>query len=176
MKILFLSLFLISNCIAGSRVDNLVIDDSNIRLIAIEEIQSQLVDSKKEILSIENQLNAASKKEGHRKIFVTIRNVAALTAAISLVITGTISIKARSIVDEGAIYNHIATFLGAIFTGGTVLVAAGAEVGVYLSKNEAKELKIKFMELKKSLVNKENALTSEIKILCKEDPRNRLCY
>ncbi len=176
MKILFLSFFLISNCFASSRVDNLINDETKSRFIAIEEIQSQLADSKKEILSIENQLNAASKKEGHRKTFVTIRNVAALSAAISLVITGSISIKARSVVDEGAMYNHIAAFLGAVFTGGTALIATGAEVGVYLSKNDAEELKIKFMDLKKSIVIKENALVSEITILCKEDPRNRLCY
>lgn len=173
MKILILIALLMSNAFANGRVDGLINEDANARLTRIEEIQTNLNTAKKDLDSFEKSLLAASKTESREKVFVVIRNTAGITAAISLAITGKLLYAPKT---SGSLYNLLLAYGGAAVTGGAALVAAGAEVGVYFSKNEAKSLRQKITELQSVLVSKQKELKTEVKILCKDDPRHKLCY
>ena len=176
MKGLILIALLISNAFANGRVDNIINEDANARLTRIEVTQVNLSNAKKDLDSFEKSLLPASKTENRERVFVTIRNTAGIAAAISFALTGTFFYKARVAKSEGGLYNLLLAYGGVTVTGATALVAAGGEVGVYFSKNEAESLREKVKELQNVLILNQNELKTEVKLLCKDDPRHKLCY
>ncbi len=175
MKILFLSLLLISNCFASSKIDSLVSEDTLNRLNTIENLQKSLDISTKEIIEFEKSLLKAEKVAGREKVFVIIRNTMGVAAAGSFALSGTLLLK-RGGGSEGSLYNILFGQAMAVVGAGATVVAIGSEVGVYFSKNEAKSLLIKTKELKLKIKNQETSLKTEIAFLCKDDPRHQLCY
>lgn len=175
MKILLLSLLLISNCFASSKIDSLVSEDTLNRLNTIENLQKSLDISTKEIIEFEKSLLKAKKVAGREKVFVIIRNTMGVAAAGSFALSGTLLLN-RGGGSEGSLYNILFGQAMAVVGAGATVVAIGSEVGVYFSKNEAKSLLIKTKELKLKIKNQETSLKTEIGILCKDDPRHQLCY
>jgi len=176
MKTFILLAFFIAHSHASSKIDNIIKDDSTLRLNRIEEIQANLKSATKELSQFQQDLKIATKSQKQRKVFVIIRNTAAVSAALTLALTATIYAKTIPASSEGAIYGLIGVYGGSILTAGSALIAGGAEIGVYLNKNDAENLGLKIKELQKNLSIKESALKNEVNILCKEDPRHILCY
>ena len=176
MKSLILMALLISSSFASTRVENILDEDSSTRLSHIEELQQNLSNAKRDLNDFEKALSAASKVESREKIFVTIRNVAGVSAALSLLATSALFYKAKIVRSEGSLYTLLMAYGGTMITGGTALVATGAEVGVYFSKNETKNLREKIKDLQSVLTSKQNELKTEVNLLCKEEPRHKLCY
>ena len=120
--------------------------------------------AKKDLAGIEQTLAEASKEEKTEKTFVVIRNIAAAVTVLSFYNTvGIVKIPLNP--------------WTVLFTGlGTAAVTVGAEVGVLLNSNEAKELREKTKELQTLISVRQSELQKEVKILCKEDQRHKLCY
>jgi hypothetical protein len=175
MKTIIVIALLISNAFASSRVETLLHEDASTRLTHIEEIQNSMLSASLVLVGFEKALESSEKIENCEKIFVKIRNVAAVTSAISLAITGRLILK-KGPPSEGRLYNLLLAYGGVAVTGVTGVVATGGELGVYFSKNDAKELRIKINDLQTKLHAKNIELNAEIKLLCKDDPRHKLCY
>lgn len=164
MKIFIIAILLMSSAFAKTRVESVSSEDISDRLSKIEELQGYLSLAKKDLVGIEQTLAKASAQEKNEKTFVIIRDIAAATAALSFYNT------------VGAIKLPIDPWT-LLMTGiGASTVTVGAEVGVLLSKNEAKSLREKTKELKDRINSRQTELQTEVKILCKEEPRHKLCY
>jgi hypothetical protein len=174
--IILMTLLLVSNVFAESRVEKVAVEDITVRLNSIQDIQLKLKIAHKDLDVFEKSLIAAAKTEKREKVFVIIRNTAAIAAAVSFTITGSLFYKVGAGASEGGLYQLLAAYGGAAITGGVAVVAVGAEVGVYFSQNEAKSLREAIGHLKQTLITKQNELKNEVNLLCKEDPRHKLCY
>jgi hypothetical protein len=176
MKFLIVTALLITNLYANTRVDGVISEDAMTRLNTIENLRQNLNASNVELKSFEKKLEAASKVASREKVFVVIRNTALVAAAISLAATGSLLYNVAVAKSEGSLYSLLAAYGTGAIAGGTAVVAAGAEVGVYFSKNEASSLGKQIKELQGMISSKQKDLSLEVNLLCKDEPRHKLCY
>lgn len=176
MKIFIIAMLIISNAFAASRVEEVMTEDTMKRLSAIQSLQSEIQNTKNALSKLDEDLQNAENTESREKVFIMIRNSGAVLTAASLFATTRFFYKAKLAKSEGGLYNLIIAYAGTAITAGTAVVLGVGQVGMYLSKNEANNLRNKIQELNNLVTVKENDLKNEIQLLCKDDQRHQVCY
>lgn len=170
---------------SSSRVEETINLSTQERLEKIVEQENDLVKSKKELSTLSTELASAKAGNGKHEMYLKQEGVAAL---ITLVSMGALykMVKVGNVRCEKALLTNtfsspsaaenVITVLGMIgvAAGGFKTVEGG--IALYLTRDEVNKLQNEVRALGLEIDRKKSELSSEVKQLCKIDPRHELCY
>lgn len=168
-----------------SRVEDIMISSSQDRLEKIVEIEQALVKGKKELSELEVSLNNAKVGNGKHELYIKKAELAGLVTLASIGMLYAISRVGNERIAKAMLTNsfshpseseNVITVLGLLGLGGGGIASAVTGAEVCFSFDEVNTLKKDIQALNLNIDRKKSELKTEIKLLCKDDPRHELCY
>ena len=182
LTVLTLILAINSNVFASSRTDDAIYNASEVRLNKIDSLKSDLKKLDAQRSQVNKDLVEALNKNKNQKVFLKVRNAAVVGTAVAIPIgvgiaTGDtvmsiVGIALNGMPSKVSVGGAAAVAIGVV--GAVVIV--GAETGVLLNRNEAKNLVSTLESLKRQISITNHNLDKEVGILCKTETRHQLCY